>query len=183
MRSEIVLIGPVSVGKSTVAKVLGERIGVAVVSMDEVRDDYFRELGYDADFAMRLYELDGAGSVWCYQKAFNPHSVERIVAEHRGCIIDMGGGSTVDEHEDQHARVVAALEPFANVVLLLPHEDDGASLAYLDQRTGWGDKPRNINRILLQHPANRRLAKHVIYTADRTPDDIAEEIIRRTSAT
>ena len=179
-RDEIVLIGPVAVGKSTVAKCIGAKLDLPVVCMDDLRDGYFRELGYDADLAKRLYEADGAGSVWCYQKAFNPYSVERIIAEHADCVFDMGGGSTVDEHEDQHRRVANALRPFVNTVLLLPYADDDASLKYLDERTGWGGKARNINRILLAHPANRAIARHSIYTAGRAPEEIADRIIGET---
>ena len=178
---DIVLIGPVGVGKTTVARCLAKRIDQPLISMDDVRDDYYRDLGYDANTAKLLYEKDGAASVWCYFKAFDPYSVERILEDYRGYIIDMGGGSTVHEHEDQLQRVKRALGPYRNVILLLPYEDREASLSFLDKRTGWGDKNRNINRTLLNHPSNYELATITIYTAERSPDNIAEEILEQIS--
>ncbi len=115
-----VLIGPVSVGKTTVAKCLGEMVGLPVVTMDDHRDDYYRELGFDENVAKQLFEKDGAASVWCYFKAFDPYSVERILQDYPGHIIDMGGGSSVHEHEDQLNRVARALSRYRNVILLLP---------------------------------------------------------------
>ena len=176
---DIVLIGPTKVGKSTVASRLGSKLGLPVVTMDDLRDGYYRELGYDAAFARRLFERDGAASLWCYLKAFDPYAVERLLAEHRCCVIDMGGGSSVHEHDDQLRRVARALAPYKNVVLLLPFPDRAESLRFLDERTGWGGKERNINRNLLSHRSNYELATLTVYTANRTPDDIADEILSR----
>lgn len=71
--------------------------------------------------------------------------------------------------------------PFARV-LGLRYELDGAGSAWCSTNAPAGATNRNINRILLHHPANRALAKHFVYTADRTPEDIADEIIRATAA-
>lgn len=174
-----VLIGPVSVGKTTVAKCLSEMLGLPVVTMDDHRDDYYRELGFDENVAKQLFEKDGAASVWCYFKAFDPHSVERLLQDYPGHIIDMGGGSSVHEHEDQLSRVARALSDYRNVILLLPHPDRERSLQFLNHRTGWNNEGRNINRILLEHPSNYELAKLTIYTADRSPEEIAQEIAER----
>jgi len=174
-----VLIGPVSVGKTSVARCLAKRLEVPVVSMDDLRDDYYRELGYDAGFAEQLFKSDGAASVWCYFKAFDPHSVERFLADHHDCVLDMGGGSSVHEHEDQFRRVARALASYCNIILLLPFPDRSESLKFLNERTGWGDKERNINRILLEHHSNYTLANLTVYTGDRGPDAIAQEIVQK----
>src|SRR5262245_8188876 len=123
MRREIVLIGPVAVGKTTVARCLAAKLDVPVVSMDDLRDAYYRELGFDDALAKRLFEREGAATVWCYFKVFDPYSVERLFADHRDCVFDMGGGSSVHEHHDQLERVKRAFAPFSNVVLLLPSPD------------------------------------------------------------
>jgi shikimate kinase len=176
---DIVLIGPVSVGKTTVGRCLAERLRVPLVSMDDLRESYYREIGYDEALVKRLFETEGAAGVWCYWKVFDPHSVERLLAEHRHCVIDMGGGTSVHEHDDMLKRVARALAPYPNVVLLLPAADRDESLRFLDARTGWGGKERNVNRILLEHRSNYELAKLTVYTAHRTTEDIAEEILRR----
>jgi shikimate kinase len=178
---DIILIGPVAVGKSTVGKVLAERLGLPQVSMDDKRFDYYRELGYEEAFMKKIFELEGAGGVYRYWKVFDAYSVERLLADHKGvpCVIDMGGGSSVHEHDDQLERVKKALANHINVVLLLPHEDPAESIRFLDERTGWGGKERNINHHFLAHRSNRELATLTVYVAGRTPEDIATEIMAR----
>ena len=48
MRREIILIGPIGAGKSTLGRLLADRLEVPSVSMDQVRWDYYRAIGYDA---------------------------------------------------------------------------------------------------------------------------------------
>lgn len=174
--NSIIIIGPVAVGKTSVARSLSKLLDRPMVTMDDVRVGYYRELGYDPEAAQELFEKDGAASLWCYWKAFDPYSVERILEEHPGYIIDMGGGSTVNEHDDQHERVRRALAPCRNVVLLLPYPDIASSLEFLNERTGWGGSCRNVNRSILSHGSNYDLATMTVYTAGKDPDEIAEEI-------
>ncbi|HEY1408430.1 MAG TPA: shikimate kinase [Promineifilum sp.] len=39
-RSEIILIGPIGAGKSTIGRLLAERLGLPQVSMDDIRYRY-----------------------------------------------------------------------------------------------------------------------------------------------
>ncbi len=174
---DIVIIGPVAVGKTSVAKCLARILDRPMISMDEVRVGYYMELGYNPDSAQELFEKDGAASLWCLWKAYDPYSVERILQDHRGYIIDMGGGSTVHEHDDQLERVKRTLEPYRNVVLLLPYPAMETSLEFLDARTGWGGGGRNVNRIILQNCSNYQLASITVYTAGKSSEEIAREII------
>lgn len=67
-------------------------------------------------------------------------------------------------------------------MLLLPYPDDEASIAILDTRTGWRNNERNVNRNILKHRSNYELATITIFTAEKNPEDIAEEIINITRA-
>lgn len=49
-----VLIGPIGVGKSTVAPHIASLTGRTMVSMDEVRFGYYRRAGYDDARAARF---------------------------------------------------------------------------------------------------------------------------------
>ena len=47
MCSDIILIGPIGVGKSTMATLLARKLRVSSVSLDKVRFKYYRHIGYD----------------------------------------------------------------------------------------------------------------------------------------
>ncbi len=80
---DIILIGPVGVGKTTTAKRLSERIKLPLVSMDNLRFEYYKEIGYDDEHGMELKEKIGQKAVYQYWKLFDAHSVERILEDSR----------------------------------------------------------------------------------------------------
>ena len=59
MNNNIILIGPVGVGKTSVANELSTKLNLPIISMDTVRISYYKELGYDPELAETLYEKDG----------------------------------------------------------------------------------------------------------------------------
>ncbi len=178
-RSEIILIGPVSVGKSTIGNLLCKSLGLQQVSMDQHRLRYYAELGYTEEFRENIFQMEGTSGVYRYWKVFDAYSVERLLQDHSNCVFDMGAGSTVCEFPDELDRVERAFGPFRNVVLLMPSPDRNESLEYLSRRTGWPlQGGRNINRHLINHHSNNRIAKQTVYTLNRTPEEITQEILQ-----
>ena len=90
--ADIVLIGPVRSGKSTQGKLLAEKLGVPQFSLDKLRWDYFAEIGYDEAEEDRIMEAEGWPGVLAYWKPFEPHALERLLAEHPGGVVDFGCG-------------------------------------------------------------------------------------------
>ena len=187
MRAPLILIGPMHAGKSTVAALLAERWGVRRICMDDVRWDYYREIGYDESRQKQAYERGGFAGMVAYWKPFEAHAVERLLADvaagppgAKGCVIDFGAGHSVYEDPALLARVHKALTPHA-VVLLLPSSDPEESIAILRARRDalhpqLIGTPTDVNEHFVRHPSNGRLAKFTVYTGNRTPEQIVEEI-------
>ena len=73
--------------------------------------------------------------------------------------------------------MAAALEPYPNVVLLLPSADPETALRITHERLGYSPWPDRLDLAehFLQHPSNARLAKHTFYT-DVAPEEVCEQI-------
>lgn len=178
MRSDPVLIGPCGVGKSTVGGLLAVSLGVDVISVDKMRNDYYAEIGYDAKKADRLHANGGFRAKYEYWKRFEAHAVERVVADYRNCVFDFGGGHSVFEDPRLFGRVQRVLSEFRFVVLLLPFPDADASVAFLRKRLGMPpDSADDINNHFVRHPSNQRLATHVVYTGLRNTVEVCEDVM------
>ena len=178
VRTEIILIGPIRAGKSTQGKLLAEALGLPQCSMDDLRWDYYKEIGYDEALARQIGEREGFPGVYRYWKPFELHAVERLLAEHRDCVIDFGGGHSVFEDEGFFARAEAALAPFRNVVLLLPSPDPDESVRILNERSGGAVADGfDFHAHFVTHPSNHRLARMTVYTKDKTPEQTRDEIL------
>lgn len=161
MTSRIFLVGFMGAGKTTVGRLLAERLGWNFVDLD-LEIERAKGLSVGEIFASR-------GEAW-FRAA--EHEVLRVVAASPKQIISLGGGTYVDP---------------ANRVLI---ESLGCSV-YLDtpfelllKRIG-GDvsrplasDPSRLAHLFEERMSSYRLARVRVETGDRTPEDIVEEILR-----
>jgi shikimate kinase len=175
----IVLIGPVGVGKSTQAILVSNRLNLEHVPMDNVRFRYYEELGYSKEEEVRIKSTAGLMGIYWYWKPFEVHAIERLLDEREETVIDFGAGHSAIEDASLLERAEAALRRKAVVVLLLPSDDVDESIRILRGRR-WnglvGDF--DFHDYLVKHPANYKLADVIIYTKGRSPDETCEEIIQ-----
>lgn len=181
MGSEIILIGPVGTGKSTLGQLIADKLALPRAQMDELRWDYYKEIGYSEDIAKEIGDREGFLGLYRYWKPFEAHAVERLLAERHDCVIDFGAGHSLFEDDTLFARVERVLAPFPNVVLILPSPDPEESVRILRGRL-WDGMAGDFDfhEHCVRHPSNARLAKFTVYTKDKTPEETRDEIIALT---
>lgn len=181
----IILIGPMCAGKSTVADLLAAKLGILRVEIDELRWAYYEETDYDKETARQMHETGDILGLLDYMKPFEAHAVERVVVEKPGCVIDFGAGHSVYEDEALLERAEQALAPVEHVILLLPSPDLDESTRVLNERfrkllkreVGHVNEGLlALNESFVKHPSNHLLAKQVVYTEGKNPEETAEEI-------
>lgn len=181
-RNEIILIGPIGAGKSTIGALLAEALGLPQVSMDDLRYEYYQQIGYDPDYADRLRAEQGFPALVAYWKPFEAHAVEQLLRDYRSCLFDLGAGHTVYEDAELFGRVQRALAPFRNVVLLQPDPDVDLSLDIMESYDPVLVRDREINRHFLTHPSNRLLARHEIYWRGLMPEQTRDAVLAAVSS-
>lgn len=161
-RPRVVLVGPMGAGKTTVGRILGERLGLSVRDTDadvealEGRSvaDIFVESG-----EARFRELEAA-------------AVENALTEHEG-IVSLGGGAVLDPVT--RARLAGHTVVFLKV-----------GLAEAVKRVGLGHgRPLAMGNVrarlkaLLDErtPVYESVASLVVDTDGRTPEDVVAEIL------
>ena len=189
MKPTVILIGPLGVGKSTVGHLLAQKLGLPQCSVDLVRWKYYDEIGFDNALASKLAESDrDIRERLRYSEPFDAHTIERILVDHGQSVIDFGASNSVYEDQYLLARVENILTPYPNVILLLPSSDLDESVELLNTRLTRMLKARgeeisnelfDLNEYFIKHPSSHRLAKLVIYTKDKSPEEICTEILQR----
>lgn len=178
----IILIGPMFVGKSTLGSLLSRKLNRNQAPLDILRWDYYKEIGYDNEAAGVVYAKDGFFGFFLYSQPFHAHSVERVLADYPDSIIDFGAGHSVYPDPVLLERVRNVLAPYSNIILILPSPDLTEARQILRQRfgeimSGFFDLHEGFTR----SGAFEKLAKHIIYNEDKTPEQVAAEILAQVS--
>jgi ABC-type arginine transport system ATPase subunit len=174
--STIILIGPVGAGKSTLGALLA-KFGLPQVSLDRIRFDYYKEIGYDEELAQQLRTNEGFYRLYQYWKPFEAYAVERVLQDYQNCVIDFGAGHSVYEDDELFKRVQAVMQPYKHVILLLPSPDLDESAAILRARDPSPPPGFDFCEYFVKHHSNHDLAKFVVYTEGKTPEETGEEIL------
>jgi adenylate kinase family enzyme len=186
--TNILLIGPSGTGKTTLAKMLGEALDMPWLELDDLRKEYYAEIGYDNGKAQQLFMDNGLKAMLDYWKPFEIYSVERMLQDYpTGHILAFGAGQSVYDDPAFAQRVQQALDPYPYVILLLPTPDADESVFILHERIrlGFPDFPPEaaqqmdeMNRYFIENPSNARLAKFTIYTKGKSSAETRDEVLK-----
>jgi shikimate kinase len=174
----IVLIGPIGVGKSTVAPLVGDRLGRPTVEIDALRADVYGALGYDNPRADEILQRDGITGLTNYWKPFEVALVERAVTLQPDAVLDFGAGHSHFDDETFFIRASAALAAHY-VVLLLPSPDVFESEEILAARSPEQRREvtRQLNVDFVRSRSNVALADRILVTGRRSPEAVAADLV------
>ncbi|KAL7812095.1 hypothetical protein V8C44DRAFT_364785 [Trichoderma aethiopicum] len=168
-------------GKSTIGKLVANALSREQYSLDRHREELYAPYGYDRTLAEKIYEEQGLWAFYQHWKPFEYKTVSHILQNAKqegdvfyGKILDFGAGHSVFEDPDELAHIEALMEPYENVFLVVPCEDVDEVVRITEERRG---HELGLNRHFVEHPSNRRLAKHIIYTKDMTAEESAKEVL------
>jgi shikimate kinase len=155
----VVLVGPMGVGKSTVGRLLGERLGVAYRDTD---DDIVAEQGRTI---AEIFVDEGEAAF----RAVEKRAVRRALTEHDG-VLALGGGAILDED-------TRALLGGHRVVYLSMDVEEAVKRTGLNAaRPLLAVNPRKQWRELMEARRNlyEEIATAVVATDDRTPEEVTQ---------
>ena len=173
MKDIIILTGPIGVGKSTQAKLLGKELGQPICVYDEVKDNYRYKLGLSKEKALAINAEKGLYAFLEYMNEFKSQILELIIKDHPGHIIDLGAGAHSFDEPHQVERARRAFETAKDIFLLLPSDDLETNIKSLP-----GIKENyEVNTFLMMHPTNKIFATKTVYTLNKNPDEVLQDII------
>lgn len=188
MKTNIILLGPLAVGKSTVALRLSEKIGQPNFPVDRLKWYYRLLNGYNLSEGTKVLKTKGFGSLITYaSKYFGVKELENILISFKG-VIDLGATDAYCDEYKKYEELKALFDEYPNVFLLLPSESLFTSQQVLIQRLKKRYQSHDFKREVLQSYLDKNnefvekmphygFAKHIIYTENKTVDEICDEIL------
>ncbi|MBA3360214.1 MAG: AAA family ATPase [Acidimicrobiia bacterium] len=132
--SQVVFIGPVCTGKTTLLRLVADRVGVEVVDLDEVANLYYEEVGRGYDALQVKGDEVGFLASYRWWREGHPHAVRRVFEDHPQAVVALGAGHT--HYQDQHMfDVVATVLLHRYPILVLPSSDLDQSVEVIRARS------------------------------------------------
>jgi shikimate kinase len=162
-RPAAVLVGPMGVGKSTVGRLLAERLGVGYRDTD---DDIVAAAGLAID---TIFSEQGEAVF----RALEQRAVRRALVEHDG-VLALGGGSALDAATRARltGRPVVYLSMGVEESVKRAGLDEGRPLLAVDPRGRWHEL-MEARRHLYES-----IATAVVATDGRTPEEVMHLALR-----
>ncbi len=178
---DIVLVGPMGAGKSTVAALLAAELARPVCNVDALREKYYPMQGLTLADVKSIEREHGFRALYERMKPFEIHMVEQVLVDYAGSVFDFGAGNSVYTDPDHVGRIQRLLDHLPNVFLLLPCADLTDAMLSLNRTSGDHlDLERlELNRHFLTSPSNSLLAKHTLYTHNSSPNETCVKILSR----
>jgi shikimate kinase len=178
----ITITGPRSAGKTTISKLVAEKLKLKLYSSDEIGEKNLKKQG-GLDKAIKSGEVDKFIKDSAYGLIRGVYKEDNFVFE------VSGGAFCSSKFVEVSEKVRNTAREYSTIVGLLPSEDIEESIAFLFEREKEREHFKEMSREDLLFKTRKSYLKFppifkdfcnvLIYTKDKTPDEITDEIISR----
>ena len=177
MTKGIILLGPDHVGKAAVGQYLATRQNLPYRDFTAEYNSYLKQTDYQPGKWTEIYRTAGFGAAVRYMMPIRAKILTQALADFGPAVVRLGGFDSIYEDPDHFTIIKQAFANYAHVCHLMPASDIEASMQFIEARSGVTIDGLDWNRHFVRHPANRRLAKKIIYTKNQTADETAAAIL------
>jgi hypothetical protein len=190
MREEIILIGPMCAGKSSVAIAVARSLSLLNYPIDRIKWYYRFKNGYNLVYGTEVLRTKGFEALLSYSEDFFSVKELRVMLDDfAGGVFDFGASHSYCPDEGRFGELQKLLSNFRNVVLLLPCADVDHSIDVLSERIRrrYTETERSkeivesyiaMNRKFVCHSSNSALATHTVYTDGKSVEEVAAIVLR-----
>ena len=193
MNKTIVLVGPRSVGKSSIGEVLAGKLGYEHINFDVFSEKKLKEEGYASVNAyLDVWKAKSQSYGWKeYGLWQQPHFKEMVAyLKSNPAVLDLGGGLLSEDFEDKKVNlsVLQSINPVIEYILPSQNKEEGLKILVERelQRKHWKDLGWGYDRLYkktLEDYDNRHAffsscADHIVYVEGRNSQDVALEIVK-----
>lgn len=190
MRNEIILIGPMLAGKSSMALILADHFEFPIINIDQIKWKYLAEYGLTQSHAENLLINYGVNEMINFYKPYESLIVEKILSNYKKCIFDFGAGFSIYDDVFLQNKINKILFEYKNIFLILPSENMSLNKRILGERlkikikndpflTKHYHALYNLCMYFLDHPTNNTLAKHILYTHGVSKTKLIQQVIKK----
>lgn len=188
--NQIILIGPLATGKSSIASELSAKTGMLNHPIDKLKWYYRHKNGYDLYKSTQLLKSQGFSALLNYAKHyFGVMDIKSILNRFEG-IIDLGASDTNCFDLKQQSDIINLMKPYENIFLILPCKKKLETIKILEERLYRRyqndalkfpviESYLEMNKNFVNSQTNKLIAKHVIYTNNKSISQISLEILNK----
>lgn len=189
MRKEIVLIGPMKVGKSTIAEYLSVKLKKPHIRVDSLREHYFIKLGLTKEIYKAKQQKLSEHDFYNFCRQYELPMINQILNDYQECIFDFGGGFFAREIKSEIVEVKNTLSEFTNSFMILPSADLASSMFVLNRRqldykgrkTPFTLDELKMNSDIIKFHLQHDLTNHNIFNENKTVEETCDLIMAKLS--
>lgn len=171
----IVLAGPIGVGKTPIAEIIAERLGIEHILLDAA-DECRRKVGWREEEYLRLLSQFGYLAAFTYNARFSVPLIQCLTSEYPCAVLDCGGDDLVGWTDEQRIEIKEGLAALgiSHVAGILPFRSIAKTRSYFAAQP----HRSKIDELLLQNPSYWQLANKIFYTKGLALEPVAEAILK-----